>query len=264
MENEKQYFALINKVLTEGVKRDKERTGVGTLGIFGANLELNLKAGFPLFTHRRIFYKGVIGELIAFLRGHTNANDFKSLGCNYWDAWAEENGNLGPIYGYQWRNYSGFNIDQLKNVIEEAKVNPESRRLYVTAWNPIDANKMALLPCFHGFQIFINNNHLSLLVNMRSSDVMIGLPSDILFHSLLMLVLSNELDITPHKLIFNLGDAHIYNNHLQFAKTVHELQIFNPPQVRLHYEAGIDNLYPNDFIISSYKHNAAKQLKVNV
>ena len=123
---------------------------------------------------------------------------------------------------------------------------------------------MALLPCFHGFQIFINNNHLSLLVNMRSSDVMIGLPSDILFHSLLMLVLSNELDITPHKLIFNLGDAHIYNNHLQFAKTVHELQIFNPPQVRLYYEAGIDNLYPNDFIISSYKHNAAKQLKVNV
>lgn len=264
MENEKQYFALVNKVLTEGVKRNQERTGVGTLGVFGVNLELNLKAGFPLLTHRKIFYKGVIGELIAFLRGHTNVNDFKTLGCNYWDAWAEEDGNLGPVYGSQWRNYSGLQIDQLKNVIKEAKVNPESRRLYVTAWNPIDADKMALLPCFHGFQLFIHNNHLSLLVNMRSSDVMVGLPSDILFHSLLMLVLSNELDTTPHRLIFNLGDAHIYNNHIPFAKTAHELEIFNPPSVKLHYESGIDNLYPADFIIASYKHNAAQSLKVNV
>ncbi len=264
MENEKQYFALVNKILTEGVARDKERTGTGTKSIFGAHLELNVKAGFPLFTHRKIFYKGVIGELISFLRGHTNVNDFKTLGCNYWDEWAELDGNLGPIYGYQWRNYAGLQIDQLKNVIEEAKVNPESRRLYVTAWNPIDADKMALLPCFHGFQLLIHNNHLNLVVNMRSSDVMLGLPSDVLFHALLMLVLSNELDITPHKLIFNLGDAHIYNNHLRFARMVHELQIFNPPQVRLHYEAGIDNLYPNDFIIASYKHNAAKHLKINV
>ena len=264
MENEKNYFALVNKILAEGIKRNKERTGIGTLGVFGVNLELNLKAGFPLFTHRKIFYKGVIGELIAFLRGHTNVNDFKTLGCNYWDSWAEPSGNLGPIYGYQWRNYSGLKIDQLKNVIEEAKVNPESRRLYITAWNPVDANKMALLPCFHGFQLFIHNNHLSLLVNMRSSDVMVGLPSDILFHSLLMLVLSNELGITPYKIMFNLGDAHIYNNHLQFAKSAHELEIFNPPKVKLHYKAGIDSIYANDFIVSSYKHNAAKQLLVNV
>ena len=123
---------------------------------------------------------------------------------------------------------------------------------------------MALLPCFHGFQLLIQNYHLNLVVNMRSSDVMLGLPSDVLFHALLMLVLSNELDITPHKLIFNLGDAHIYNNHLKFACMVHELQIFNPPQVKLHYEAGIDNLYPNDFIVASYKHNAAQHLKINV
>ena len=264
MENEKKYLHLVDYVLKNGVARNQERTGAGTKAVFGVNLNLNLKDGFPLLTYRKIFYKGVIGELVSFLRGHTNANDFKSLGCNYWDAWAAEDGNLGPIYGYQWRNFNSQNIDQLKNVIEEAKINPQSRRLYVSAWNPAQADKMALLPCFHGFQLFIHKTELSLLVNMRSSDIMLGLPSDILFHALLMLVISNNLNLTPTKLTFNLADAHIYSNHINEAVKVPRAEIFKPATVNINPRSNIDNIYPEDFNISGYKHGASIKFPINV
>lgn len=264
MENEKQYINLVNHVLANGIPRNGERTGAGTIAVFGAQLQLDLTNGFPLLTHRKIFHKGVVGELCAFLRGHNHVNDFKTLGCNYWDAWAKEDGSLGPIYGCQWRNFNNQGIDQLRNVLNEVREHPQSRRLYVSAWNPAQANEMALLPCFHGFQLFIEPGKFSLLVNMRSSDIMLGLPSDILFHALLMLVISNEIRLTPYKLTFHLGDAHIYRNHMHYANKLKFLEIFAPALVGINERATIDSIYPEDFHFGTYRHGPIEKLAINV
>lgn len=258
------YFQLVEHVLRNGVNRDNERTGVGTKAVFGTNITFNLQDQFPLLTYRKIFYRGVIGELVSFLRGYTNVKDFQNVGCNYWNHWADKNGDLGPIYGAQWINYSGLGINQIRNVIEEAKRNPESRRLYVTAWNPEENNKMSLLPCFHGFQLFIDNNNLDLLVNMRSSDIMLGLPSDLLFHALLMLVFANELKISPRKLTFSLGDAHIYKNHIEYAEYAKELMFYNGANVSINLNARLHNISPDDFVIHNYRHYPAEKLDVNL
>lgn len=267
MENELKYLNLVNKILDTGTNRDNDRTQIGTKAIFAEKLDLNLQDGFPLFTHRQIFYKGIIGELIAFLRGYTNIKDFQKLGCNYWNLFADKNGNLGPIYGAQWRNFNNINIDQLYNVLKEAKSNPQSRRLYVSAWNPGKANEMALLPCFHGFQIFVDGNYFDLLVNMRSSDVMLGLPSDIVFHALLMLVFQNSLMYTPRKLTFVLGDAHIYSNHLEYAKSItcpNNKKLYDPPKAAINKTANFDNVEPKDFNIINYQYNPPYALPINV
>lgn len=261
--NEKNYLNLIHKILNHGVLRKEERTGVGAYSKFGVSIHFNLANSFPLFTHRQIFYKGVIGELIAFINGYTNIKDFNKLGCNYWNDFADSNGDLGPIYGYQWNNYNGQGVNQLENLIKEAKINPQSRRLYVTAWNPNQIQEMRLPPCFHGFQIFIHEKKLNMLVHMRSSDVMLGLPSDVLFHALLMLVISNEMRLFPEKLTFTLGDAHIYRNHFEYANKIKYFEPHNPAKVILNADSSIKNLKPEDFMIIDYNHNAPYKLPIN-
>jgi len=266
MTNEEAYIDLIEQILTEGVDRDEERTGTGTISCFGKSLEIDVSNGtLPIMTHRKMFVKGIIGEVIAFTQGFSNTADFQHVGCNYWNAWAKEDGDLGPIYGCQWRNFNDSGIDQLANIIEEAKVNPQSRRLYVTAWNPEQEADMALLPCFHGFQLYIGaKGELNMLCNMRSSDAIIGLPSDIIFHTVLMHLIANELNRPLGKLIMSLGDVHIYKNHIEFAKTISELELFEEPQFLVNTYATTDDAHQDQFLMLNYSHGPRVKLEVSV
>ena len=266
MVNEYRYTQLVNKVLAFGIDRDQERTGTGTISLFAQQLEIDVSNGtLPIMTHRKMFPKGIIGEVISFCKGYDNVADFQSAGCNYWNAWAKEDGDLGPIYGCQWRNFNNQSIDQLRNVIEEAKTNPQSRRLYVTAWNPAQEDEMSLLPCFHGFQLYIGaDGELNMLCNMRSSDVIIGLPSDIIFHVCLMRLIANELNRPLGKLVMSLGDVHIYKNHIEFAKTIKSLPTYMEPQFLVNGYATVDNCSQQSFKILNYQHGERQKLEVSV
>ena len=266
MINEQRYVALVNDILNNGIARDNERTGTGTISSFAKTIEIDVSNGtLPIMTHRKMFLKGIIGEVIAFTQGYTDIADFQEAGCNYWNAWAKDDGDLGPIYGYQWRNFNSKGIDQLQNVIEEAKVNPQSRRLYVTAWNPEQEDDMSLLPCFHGFQLYIGEKgELNMLCNMRSSDVIIGLPSDIVFHTVLMHLIANALDRPLGKLVMSLADAHIYNNHLDFAKSIFGLHLYDEPQFLVNQYATIDDATQDQFLLLGYQSGPKANLEVSI
>jgi len=217
---ERQYLALLADILETGVQRT-DRTGVGTLGVFGRQLRFDLSRGFPLLTTKKLHRKSIVVELLWFLRGDTNIGWLKDRGVSIWDEWADADGDLGPVYGKQWRSWSapdGRVIDQIANVVEGLKTNPASRRHIVAAWNPADVDDMALPPCHCLFQFFVADGKLSCQLYQRSADVFLGVPFNIASYALLTHMMAKVTGLEPGEFILTLGDAHIYLNHLDQAR----------------------------------------------
>jgi thymidylate synthase len=216
----RQYLDLMQRVLDEGVPKG-DRTGTGTLSVFGHQMRFDLSAGFPLVTTKRIHLKSVIGELVWFLRGDTNVGWLHEHGVTIWDEWADDQGDLGPIYGYQWRSWpapDGQHIDQLANVINAILANPDSRRLLISAWNVADLPKMALAPCHAMFQFYVADGRLSCQLYQRSADVFLGVPFNIASYALLTHLVAQVTSLEAGDLVHTLGDAHLYLNHLDQAR----------------------------------------------
>lgn len=212
-----QYFDLLKHVLKNGVKKE-DRTGTGTLSTFGYQMRFNLDEGFPMLTTKKLHLPSIIHELLWFIKGETNIAYLKENNVRIWNEWADANGELGPIYGYQWRSWTaenGRNIDQLSELINQIKTNPDSRRLVVSAWNVGDLNKMALPPCHILFQFYVADGKLSCQLYQRSADVFLGVPFNIASYSLLVLMIAHVTNLKPGEFIHTLGDTHIYQNHLE-------------------------------------------------
>jgi thymidylate synthase len=216
----KQYHDLMRYVLENGVKKN-DRTGTGTISVFGYQMRFNLEEGFPLVTTKKLHLRSIIHELLWFLKGDTNIKYLKDNGVSIWDEWADENGDLGPIYGYQWRSWptaDGRHIDQISQVIEQIKNNPDSRRLIVSAWNVGEIEKMKLPPCHTFFQFYVANGKLSCQLYQRSADIFLGVPFNIASYALLTMMIAQVCDLKPGEFIHTLGDAHIYLNHIEQVK----------------------------------------------
>lgn len=212
----KQYLDLCKKILDEGVDKS-DRTGVGTRSIFGYQMRFDLQKGFPLLTTKKVFLKAIIYELLWLLRGDTNIKFLKDNGVTIWDEWADENGELGSVYGKQWRRWEtvdGRKVDQISNLIDGIKNNPNSRRLIVNAWNVGEVDKMALPPCHCFFQFYVANGKLSCQLYVRSNDVFLGMPFNIASYSLLLMMVAQVCNLVPGELVYTTGDTHIYLNHL--------------------------------------------------
>lgn len=224
----KQYQDLLKRILKEGVKRE-DRTGVGTLSIFGHQMHFNMADGFPLLTTKKLHLKSIIYELLWFLKGDTNIKYLQEHGVKIWNEWADENGNLGPVYGHQWRSwpdYKGGSIDQIKNVLDLIKHSPSSRRMLVTAWNPAEVDEMALPPCHCLFQFYVAEGKLSLQLYQRSADTFLGVPFNIASYSLLLHMMAQVTGLKVGEFIHTTGDTHIYLNHLEQVK----LQLTRTPR----------------------------------
>ena len=216
----KQYHDLMQHVLSIGTNKT-DRTGTGTISVFGYQMRFNLEEGFPLLTTKKLHTKSIIHELLWFLKGDTNIKYLKDNGVSIWDDWADEKGNLGPVYGYQWRNWptpDGGHIDQVTQVIEMIKKNPDSRRLIVSAWNVADINQMKLPPCHAFFQFYIADGKLSCQLYQRSADIFLGVPFNIASYALLTMMVAQVCGLKAGEFIHTLGDAHLYSNHLEQAK----------------------------------------------
>lgn len=224
----KQYQDLMRHVLETGNQKH-DRTGTGTISVFGYQMRFDLQQGFPVVTTKKLHLKSIVHELLWFLSGDTNIKYLKDNGVKIWDEWADAEGNLGPIYGYQWRSWptpDGSHIDQISQVVQQLKNNPDSRRIIVSAWNVADVNKMALPPCHCLFQFYVADGKLSCQLYQRSADIFLGVPFNIASYALLTLMLAQVCNLEPGEFIHTLGDAHIYNNHLEQAG----LQISREPK----------------------------------
>jgi thymidylate synthase len=222
-----QYLDLMRTVLERGTRKS-DRTGTGTLSLFGHQSRYDLSAGFPLLTTKKLHVKSIIHELLWFLQGDTNIKYLKDNGVRIWDEWADENGDLGPVYGYQWRNWpapNGQSIDQIGKLIEMIKNNPDSRRLIVSAWNPALVDEMALPPCHALFQFYVADGKLSCQLYQRSADIFLGVPFNIASYALLTLMVAQVCDLQPGEFIWSGGDCHLYANHLEQA----DLQLTREP-----------------------------------
>lgn len=216
----KQYHDLLQHVLDNGIKK-QDRTGVGTLSVFGYQMRFNLQEGFPLITTKKLHVKSIIYELLWFLKGSTNIQYLKENGVTIWDEWADEKGDLGPIYGYQWRSWPDYNggyIDQISQLIEELKRHPNSRRLIVSAWNVAQLKEMRLPPCHILFQFYVADGKLSCQLYQRSADIFLGVPFNIASYALLLMMVAQVTNLEPYEFIHTLGDAHLYLNHIEQAK----------------------------------------------
>jgi thymidylate synthase len=217
----RQYLDLMQRVLDEGVEKG-DRTGTGTLSVFGHQMRFDLRAGFPLVTTKKVHLKSVVGELIWFIRGDTNVGWLRERGITIWDEWADERGDLGPVYGYQWRSWptpGGGHVDQLHDVVEQIKANPDSRRHVVSAWNVADIPAMALAPCHTLFQFYVAQGRLSCQLYQRSADVFLGVPFNIASYALLTHMVAQVTGLEVGDFVHTLGDAHLYLNHLEQART---------------------------------------------
>ena len=233
----KQYLDLLNKIITEGTKKE-DRTGTGTLSIFGHQMRFDMADGFPLLTTKKLHLKSIIYELLWFLKGDTNVKYLQEHGVRIWNEWADENGELGPVYGHQWRSWPDYNggyIDQIQNVINQIKNNPDSRRMIVSAWNVAEIDTMHLPPCHCLFQFYVANGKLSLQLYQRSADTFLGVPFNIASYALLLLMMAQVCNLEPGEFIHTTGDTHIYLNHIeqvkeQLSRTPRELprMILNP------------------------------------
>jgi len=223
-----QYLDLMRRVRTQGVRKT-DRTGTGTLSVFGHQMRFDLADGFPLITTKKVHLKSIIHELIWFLSGDTNTNYLTANGVSIWDDWTDENGDLGPVYGRQWRSWAtrdGRSIDQIREVVEALKTNPDSRRMVVTAWNPADIPDMALAPCHCLFQFYVADGRLSCQLYQRSADVFLGVPFNIASYALLTLMMAQVTGLEPGEFVHTFGDAHLYLNHLEQT----DLQLSRPPR----------------------------------
>ena len=251
----KQYLDLLDHVLRNGTEK-KDRTGTGTINIFGYQMRFNLNDGFPLLTTKKLHLKSIIYELLWFLNGDTNIKYLNDNGVTIWDEWADEKGDLGHIYGYQWRSwptYDGRYIDQISGLIDSIRNNPDSRRHIVSAWNVGDLGNMALPPCHVLFQFYVKRNTLSCQLYQRSADIFLGVPFNIASYSLLLLMIARVTELTPGEFIHTLGDAHIYSNHIEQVR----LQLSREPRklptmkINAHIKSIFDFKY-EDFALEDY------------
>ncbi|EKD93359.1 MAG: hypothetical protein ACD_28C00163G0010 [uncultured bacterium] len=260
-----QYLDLVREVLEKGEKKE-DRTGVGTISIFGAQRKYDLREGFPLLTTKKVLFKGILRELLWFLKGSTNINDDLTQHTPIWDAWADKKGELGPIYGYQWRNWptaAGGHIDQIQQVIDTIKTNPDSRRIIVSAWNVADVPRMALPPCHLLFQFYVINGRLDCQLYQRSADIALGVPFNIASYAAIMHMVAKECELIPGIFTHTLGDAHIYLNHVEglkeqlkrTPKSLPTLKMAKKPFWELKFE---------DFEIENYQHDPFIKFEVAV
>lgn len=224
----RQYLDLMQRILDEGVEH-ADRTGTGTIGLFGHQLRFDLDEGFPLVTTKKLHLRSIVHELLWFLRGETNVRSLHEQGVTIWDEWADEDGELGPVYGYQWRSWpgpDGRSFDQIRQVLEQLERDPDSRRHVVSAWNVAQLEEMALPPCHLLFQLWVGSGRLSCQLYQRSADVFLGVPFNIASYSLLTLMVARHVGLEPGELVHTLGDAHLYSNHLEQAR----LQLTREPR----------------------------------
>ncbi len=252
----KQYLDLLDRVLNEGTLKE-DRTGTGTLSVFGHQMRFDLSEGFPLLTTKKLHLKSIIYELLWFLKGETNVKYLQEHGVRIWNEWADENGNLGPIYGYQWRSWptaNGQHIDQISQVIDAIKNNPDSRRHIVSAWNVGELDNMALPPCHILFQFYVADGKLSCQLYQRSADIFLGVPFNIASYSLLLHMMAKELNLIPGDFVHTLGDAHIYKNHIEQVKTQLKRKPFALPSLTINPEVkSIFDYQYEDFKIENYE-----------
>ncbi len=251
----RQYLNLLDTVIKNGTEKD-DRTGTGTISIFGYQMRFNLEEGFPLLTTKKLHLKSILHELLWFISGDTNISYLKNNGVKIWDDWADENGNLGPVYGYQWRSWpaaDGRKIDQLSDVINSIRNNPDSRRHIVSAWNAGEIEKMALPPCHILFQFYVADGKLSCQLYQRSADIFLGVPFNIASYALLTLMVAQVTGLKPGEFIHTLGDAHIYLNHLEQVNIQLEREPYPLPKMVLNGGVKeIINFRYEDFALSDY------------
>lgn len=231
----KAYLDLLRTIVEKGTDKS-DRTGTGTRSYFGYQMRFDLSEGFPLVTTKKLHLRSIIYELLWMLRGDTNIGYLHDNKVTIWDEWADENGDLGPVYGKQWRDWvspDGRHIDQIKNVVEQIKRNPDSRRLIVTAWNPADVDRMALPPCHAFFQFYVTDGRLSCQLYQRSADTFLGVPFNIASYALLTSMIAQVCDLKPGVFVHSMGDAHIYHNHLEQVKLQLEREPYALPQLKL-------------------------------
>jgi thymidylate synthase len=252
------YLDYLQHILDHGVRKE-DRTGTGTLSVFGCQLRFDLSEGFPLVTTKKLHLRSIIHELLWFLSGDTNIRYLRENGVTIWDEWANEDGDLGPVYGKQWRRWEGKNgivVDQISQLIDQIRKNPDSRRLMVTAWNPAEIEGMALPPCHYGFQCYVAQGRLSLMWNQRSVDSFLGLPFNIASYALLTHMLAQQTGLEVGDLIFTGGDCHIYSNHLEQVEEQLSREPYPLPQLVLHRKPpSIFDYRYEDFEIVNYQHH---------
>ncbi|WP_337641185.1 thymidylate synthase [Prevotella sp.] len=250
-----QYLSLLNRILTEGATKT-DRTGTGTMSVFGNQMRFNLADGFPLLTTKKLHLKSIIYELLWFLRGDTNVHYLQEHGVRIWNEWADENGDLGPVYGHQWRSwpdYNGGTIDQIQNVLDLIRNHPDSRRMIVSAWNPAEVEQMALPPCHCLFQFYVADGKLSLQLYQRSADTFLGVPFNIASYSLLLQMMAQVSGLEAGEFIHTTGDTHLYLNHLDQAR----LQLTRTPRPlpKMRINPDVKNLFDfhyEDFQLEGY------------
>jgi len=261
------YLDLMQTILTTGTPKS-DRTGTGTLSIFGHQLRFDLEKGFPLLTTKKLHLRSILYELLWFLRGETNVRYLNENKVTIWDEWADANGELGPVYGYQWRSWTaadGRHIDQISNVIAEIKRNPDSRRLVVSAWNVGDLEKMALQPCHALFQFYVANGRLSCQMYQRSADVFLGVPFNIASYALLAMMMAQVCDLRPGDVILSFGDVHLYSNHLEQAREQLAREPRPLPAMRLNPEVrSIFDFEFSDFTLENYDPHPAIKAPIAV
>ncbi len=262
-----QYQQLLQHILENGVHKS-DRTGTGTISTFGYQMRFNLQDGFPLVTTKKVHLKSIVHELLWFLKGETNIAYLKEAGVSIWDEWADENGELGPVYGKQWRSWEGQNgevIDQISDVIAQIKKNPDSRRLIVSAWNVADLPKMALMPCHTIFQFYVAEKKLSCQLYQRSADVFLGVPFNIASYALLTMMMAQVCDLEYGDFIHTFGDVHIYSNHLEQVKLQLSRTPFPLPTMQLNPEVkSIFEFSFEDFKLENYQSHPAIKAPVAV
>jgi len=251
----KQYLNLLQHVLDHGIEKE-DRTGTGTRSVFGYQMRFDLDSGFPVMTTKKLHLKSIIYELLWFLKGDTNIRYLNEHQVNIWNEWADQNGNLGHIYGYQWRSWPGYDgvaTDQISRVIKSIRESPDSRRHIVSAWNVADLNNMALPPCHVLFQFYVANGRLSCQLYQRSADIFLGVPFNIASYALLLMMVAQVTGLKPGEFIHTLGDAHIYNNHLEQVKTQLSREPRMLPTMRINETVkDIDGFVFDDFVLENY------------
>ncbi len=251
-----QYLDLLTHIKETGVHKT-DRTGTGTLSVFGYQMRFDLQKGFPLVTTKKVHLKSIIHELLWFLKGETNIAYLKEHGVKIWDEWADDNGDLGPVYGKQWRSWEGSDgkvIDQVSDLIEQIKKNPDSRRLIISAWNVADLPKMALMPCHNMFQFYVAEGKLSCQLYQRSADVFLGVPFNIASYALLTMMIAQVCDLEPGDFVHTFGDVHIYSNHMEQVNLQLSRKPFALPTMKLN--PTIKNIFEfkfEDFILENYE-----------